>query len=38
MLSRKSMRVCSFIAPLYFLNFAQGKRERHKSIVVESKA
>ena len=38
MLPRKSNNVWSFMAPLFFRNIAHGKSERHKSIVVESRA
>jgi hypothetical protein len=30
--------VCNLIAALCFLNFAHGKKDKHRSIVVESKA
>ena len=30
--------VCNLIAPLFFLDFAYGKTDKHKSIVVLSKA
>ena len=35
---RRSRKVCILMAALVFRKCAQGKRDRHRSMVVESKA